>query len=91
MKVGDKLLCKVGYNDDFIKGKLYEIYDIYDDNHIIICGENENKYTYIDDSFIFYLDGCKNKFANSLGLYNYFYTDKELRKMKLNKLSGSPL
>ena len=84
MKVGDKLYCKKTLKtlviDDqvihFFKGRYYEIvnYKIQDGVlHYVL--KSELSYT------------CHIP-ENSKYIGEYFYTEKELRKMKLDKISG---
>lgn len=79
---GDKLLCKEGFTSsmiNFYKNKEYSIRDIkltdhnydYDDYVYEFIDENNKIFT------IWYEDE----------LYNYFYTEKEVRKFKLKQLN----
>jgi len=81
-----KVLCKKGYNSNFIKGKFYEIIDKDDYNTIIVNGECV--YMYIDSSYSFYIDGNKDKSGYSLSFYEHFYTEKEIRKLKLESIES---
>lgn len=87
MKVGDRLYCyKDLINSDvegkrhiFVVGEYYELNFINDKEVRVV-------YCYDDywDYFWFYLD-YSDTILNKLG--DYFYTEKELRKLKLEKLN----
>lgn len=90
MRVGDKILCKESFlhatlNWYYIKGKTYEILDITNNNGICIlttsCEIEGKKYR------IYSKDGGWNPGWTTLFEY-HFYTDKELRKLKLERLSN---
>jgi len=78
MKVGDRLLCKKikgikGYNSIFEVGQFYTIdnvIDMYEDSFDVRINEN-----------FFSVNG--GIFPN---LYDYFYTETEMRKIKLKIL-----
>ncbi|MCK9446684.1 hypothetical protein M0Q50_07460 [bacterium] len=84
MKVGDKLLCKKTYtlntNDD-------EIFILYNGNEYVIDSEFNGFYSIITEyngmTFDFHI---LNKGVGDGYIWDYFYTKKELRKMKLNSL-----
>jgi len=74
-KVGDKLICRLTFNGYFIKKFLidreYYILKIETGKFTRLkIGQNYEKYDYF---YEIYLD-------------KYFYTDKEIRKLKLEKL-----
>ena len=75
INVGDKLLCKkylnIGSSSHFNYGEYYIV------SNIII----EYDYLYIIDN-----NNYGYLFINSDYLYSHFYTKKEERKIKLNKL-----
>lgn len=83
MKVGDKLICKKDYCTSvyytkfyFYKGHIYEIVDIVDRfGYKILCIETCNQ----DIKFSL---RCKDK----LYVWDYFYTQEELRKIKLESI-----
>jgi hypothetical protein len=83
MKVGNKVLCKKGffiYYDccEFKSGEYYSIVNI-SDTYIIV----KNRFGGLD-TFIFEQSNYLSQ--NIKFFYDYFYTEKEIRKMKLNKL-----
>ena len=80
MKVGDKLLCKEYYTigNFFEKGKYYNIVEVYN-NRITLLDENNNECSL----YIIKLHGI----FDDLILWNFFYTQSELRKMKLKKIN----
>lgn len=92
MKVGDKLLCKKKYHpaeysyyynnnlEWFTIGKYYIIVTV-TSTYIFIKNNDD------DDDVHFDIFNDIRLGAKSHGLLNeYFYTDQEIRKMKLNKI-----
>ena len=83
MKVGDKVLCKKafsisGFNIHFTEGKYYYIHRVESDYNI--------------SSFYILGDGgieCDFEFDedNTYKFSEHFYTGKELRKLKLDKIN----
>jgi len=83
LKIGDKLMCKVSNNKSIIGfnyGKYYSI------EHISkIDGESFVNYKICNDK------GFSYNFYNLRGYYSihkFFYTTKEIRRMKLEKISN---
>jgi len=85
-KIGDKLICKKEYDTNignikhhliFFKNLEYEVLDIPFYNFYII-GYKSNKLDSIGTTYYYYF-----KYSE---IYEYFYTNKELRKKKLEKL-----
>lgn len=82
MKKGDKLYCKKSYNVDWIvRNNFYYILDIIH-NSITgeVCGYFMSKYPDYRSGSKFSLD------RDDLYIWYYFYTEKELRKLKLKEL-----
>lgn len=85
MKKGDKLLCKYNYWDNdtlhFKKGKSYKITKV--DNR----SDEDRHYTYVHftdetgDDFWFLVE------EHPQALFGYFYDNKVLRKMKLERIN----
>lgn len=77
MEVGNKVLCKSDYNDPYVikKGEYYTI-----DSKFIMGGNM----VVIINHIIF-----STKEFDGYYYYDYFYSEKENRKMKLNKINGS--
>lgn len=72
MKVGDKLYCKKSWADFLINDKIYEL-EIYNDTEIGVSIGN--------GQFI--------NLSNGLGSFiDHFYTEKEIRKLKLEALES---
>lgn len=87
MKVGDKIYCKRGlYNSYgklfFKKDNWYTIGEvrssIFDTFDIVVLSER-------NDSVLFYTTTTNNN--NEYKYWNYFYSMKELRKLKLKKIN----
>ena len=80
LKIGDKLLCKISMLDDF-----------YEDKYYIVTNIKKDTYSNCDN----YLYNITNEITNQTCicsfneeyLYNYFYSNSELRKYKLKKLN----
>ena len=83
MKVGDKLYSKKSFNGDWIvKGRVYYVLDIiYDTIHGNVCGYFMSSKIDYRSGYSFSLD------RNEIYLWDYFYTEKELRKHKLNQIN----
>ncbi|MCK9446302.1 hypothetical protein M0Q50_05360 [bacterium] len=82
MKVGYTLTCKETYkfnsfDDMYIKNKTYTIITYKSEEDFVIKGELENLHSKFS---------TKKETRYMLYLYDYFYTQKELRKMKLKSL-----
>lgn len=76
-KKGDKLLCKKDYHSSFTKGKVYTIeFSMASLGVDVISNSRE------EIGFYFHKTIDKEPFY----FYEYFYTDQELRKEKLNKI-----
>lgn len=78
MKVGDKLFCKKtfygNYSDKWIsEGKTYTV----------LYNDKAKRYYILDDSVDINESVLTNPFLDK-----YFLTNKEIRKMKLNKLNS---
>jgi len=87
MKEGDRLVCifSTGFNN-FTMGKLYTIYKI----------EDVYDYVFKHRLFIRGNDGSRYRFSleedeNGKSYKNWFVTEREYRKMKLDKINGSRL
>ena len=83
-KKEDRLHCKKTLSNVFQKGKYYQVGSIgYDD--MVIRGIKHFTYSYLinDKEWIFYVGKNYNVFFK---LYDYFYTEQEIRKLKLNKV-----
>jgi len=88
-KIGDKIICKKSYiitKCYYISGKMYEVLEIdcvpnkpFFGSYIWTTSESDYKY------WIWSGEG-ENK--NYLRFEDYFYTEKELRKAKLEKLKN---
>ena len=79
LKVGDKLLCKKKYTS-YMRGKYYYVLKIskgYNNNYVFIYLKNDNN---IKDWFNFTK-------KSDYYIWNYFYTPKEIRRMKLKQLN----
>ena len=80
INIGDKLLCKKDFSDlsyRFLKGRYYLVWNIIND----IVYDNEDYIYQIEAeqeiSYDFYFEKI---------LYDHFYSNSELRKIKLEKL-----
>ena len=85
MKVGDKLVCKREYYHYqniqlFYVGEYYIIRDIMD-NEISIYFKGIGWTT-------FFIDKNKYTRCDYFYLYDYFYTEKEIRKLKLESIES---
>jgi hypothetical protein len=61
----------------FMKNKHYQIYNEIDDNIFIVISEIDRKIVFDNNE-----DG-----DNHWYIYDYFYTEEEIRKFKLNSLN----
>lgn len=79
-KRGNKVLCKnyCSENFEFIENKIYYIRNFTEEQIFISEFKNSNKGAW------FYLN--KNKKGSKFYYYKYFYTEKEMRMMKLKQL-----
>lgn len=91
MKSGDCFICKKGLIDNdrgdiLIKNKKYKISQtgIVNSRHNNPCIQMNTEYTY--DSY-FFLENRNLKHYDKY-FYDYFYTEKELRKLKLKKIEN---
>ena len=92
-KIGDKLYCKQDFTVDtfwekkwggyvlFKKGTVYKILETHD-YYVSVSTEVEG--TYYD--FHLYGKAYIKRFSNIYSFFDYFYTQKEARKLKLKKL-----
>jgi len=71
MKVGDKVLCKNNYDDNRRTFKKDNYYKISDFTKYAVD---------VDDSYFWFEGNSKRVFSD------YFYTNKELRKIKLDEI-----
>ena len=92
MKVGDKLLCKKNLFEEKTSKIIFEVGEYYEIDYIdesldeIRLIYPEDKLTWDEIKiYWFYLVG-NNEIINNL--FNYFYTEKELRKQKLEKIES---
>jgi len=87
LNVGEKLSCKKDYINNKIsirKDEEYEISDIaINDSSLIDGDENVIYYYYILDD-----NNSKIEIRNDEDIETYFYTKKDIRKMKLKKLNN---
>ena len=81
MKIGDKVCCKMSMFDDNIKNKEYTIL-IIEGNYLKITTECD----YFPNSYRFW---GLNETSDFYKFKDYFYTEKEYRKLKLEKLNES--
>ena len=75
-KVGDRLLCKKNYEDTIFEGKYYIIILKsldYNNDYVLTFKDNNG-----DPFIMFYFE-----------IKHYFYTENELRKIKLERLNES--
>ena len=80
MKVGDKLYCKEDFNKYFTAGKIYKIDSC--KKRGIIVEDNYGVGVYVS-----LIDGLgMHEIGQVICIDQYFYTKKEIRKMKLEKL-----
>lgn len=85
-KIGDKILCKKSNSDNsVIKDNYYFIGDIDDSDVFFIFivlfpGKNFGRWFEVRENNNYYR-------SSHLNFYDYFYTEKEIRKLKLQKLS----
>jgi len=95
LKVGDKLLCKFDYFYDdwaegyfneniFTVGKYYTVMEIVNHSVIDACIILIKDNTGLPHPFK-YEENSKDDMGY---IWNYFYRDKELRKLKLDELEG---
>ena len=78
MKVGDKVYCKKTYSVLYKKQKEYTITKMLNNSMLIRSDTG--------DAFIFYDNICERI---TFMFSDYFYTEKEYRKIKLNKINES--
>ena len=75
MKVGDKLYCKKDYCNFFTYNKCYVIGSISERYFFMYDNDNElSAFNLHDESSVYYYK-------------DWFYTEQEMRKLKLNKLN----
>jgi len=81
VKVGDKLLCKKDIEYTSIKnGNLCSVEEITEDK-IVIKFDHRTRYYINLSSKLIAID------VPSFAIYKYFYTEKEVRKLKIQKLN----
>lgn len=68
------------YSDYFEENKWYEIYLEYDDSYWIFV-DNKKSYTHMFRKGSIIINGCSDLFNE------YFYTEKESRRLKINKIN----
>lgn len=81
MKHGDKIYCKKTYeikSSEFLN--ITRTWFIIDKQYIIQCNKLTNEYFIIDE------EGDKNYVILNEQFDKYFYTEKEYRKIKLEKI-----
>lgn len=88
LKIGDKLLCKRDMSNNskherffFLRGEFYEVFRIYENykkSSVIVEVMNERGYV-----THFKLSGK----PQGLNLYRYFHTPRQIRKIKLERIS----
>ena len=76
MKAGDKLMCKDSLRNWFDKGKFYKIESNISGVISMIDNINELVTFAFDEKYLDYTSY----------IFDWFYTEKELRKMKLEKI-----
>jgi hypothetical protein len=74
-----KVFCKKEFNSEFIKGKYYEVYLETDDSYWLFGPNGKNIRNFKKDNYEKH-DEFILKFSE------YFFTNQELRKEKLNNL-----
>jgi len=80
MKVGEKLLCKKSRHTYCNADSYYLIYKIYDDGKTIDLIANDGY------AISFNFLNTNHKPIDYYNLYDYFYTTKELRKIKMMEI-----
>lgn len=80
MKIGNKIYCI----KDFIDLDKGDIWCSKDKSYTICCDNSSESFYIIDNQ------GDKNYYIIDVAIFNkYFHTEKELRKLKLEKLNES--
>lgn len=87
IKVGDKFLCKKGFNFysyvNFIEWHYYEVVYIDDVSFYLDSGSCWFRY-FIDEKY----NKCVDDKYNKLKFKAHFYSLKEVRRLKLKELNG---
>ena len=78
MKIGDVIVSRINFKDRLTDGKCYVI--INDD------GDKNSFYTWAGKLIIILGDNSDEFRFYDRNLNNYFYTEQEIRKLKLKKL-----
>jgi len=83
MKNGDRLLCKKDFefypDGIFYRGNFYDVQKVEGHNIRIGCVISGNDFWF----------NYTKVYGDSMLVYDYFYTEKEMRKMKLEKINGN--
>lgn len=82
-----KVLCKSNFLDMFIAGENYDSIKIYQ-QHVRFPDQHEQLYYCIK---VFSTNGNHHNKFHVFSYYNFletFYTEKEIRKIKLQKING---
>lgn len=90
LKRYDKIVCKKDYfgNDNILRKKpFFSVGESYLIRHIV---DNEITifFKYGNGWATFYIEEIKWNNRSYANLYDYFYTERELRKFKLNEIEG---
>ncbi len=92
LKVGDKLLCKNELKVPTGSGN-YMITIKHENYIVFIVDYNSNFITFEYCGFVFNLLGAINKnidsgYDSQYHIWDYFYTEKEVRKLKLERINN---
>jgi len=94
-KIGDFVLCKKDFNEKYpftkkIMKKIFTKGSEYRINYADYWNLEKSVYVYGFDNLYTFYDGTGLKFEtifkNSPHFYNYFYTKKEIRKIKIDNI-----